>query len=137
LQWPLWIIILLSAGVLAAVYMIKYLVTLFDGWVFNARQAAANYSFIVFLINRFAGIVLLPLVLLAAFYNGETQIVMFTIMAGVLVFLLLYRYLLSLTVVRKNLKMSALHFFIYLCAVELMPLLVIYKVLFSEIPSSK
>ena len=30
----------------------------------------------------------------------------------------------------KNLRITAFHFFIYLCAVEIMPLLVIYKILF-------
>lgn len=137
LKGPLWLVILFCTAVLAAVYLVKYLVAVFAGWVFNAKQAAGTYSFIVFLINRFIGIVLLPLVVLISFYNDETQVVMFTIAAAILILMLLYRYILSLTLVRKNLKVSALHFFIYLCAVEVMPLLVIFKVLFSEIPSNK
>lgn len=131
LPGPLWLLILFCSGVLAIVYLVKYLVTMFAGWVFNVQDAAGMYSFVVFLINRVMGIILLPLVILIAFYGGENQKVMFGVAAAIAVFLLLYRYTLSLTVVRKNLKVSALHFFIYLCGVELMPLLVIYKVLFK------
>lgn len=131
LPGPLWLLTLFCSGVLAVVYLIKYLVTMFAGWVFNVQDAAGMYSFVVFLINRVMGIILLPLVILLAFYEGENQKVMFGVAAAIAVFLLLYRYTLSLTVVRKNLKVSALHFFIYLCGVELMPLLVIYKVLFK------
>lgn len=131
LPGPLWLLILFCSGILAIVYLVKYLVTMFAGWVFNVPDAAGMYSFVVFLINRVMGIVLLPLVILLAFYGGENQKVMFGVAAAIAVFLLLYRYTLSLTVVRKNLKVSALHFFIYLCGVELMPLLVIYKVLFK------
>jgi hypothetical protein len=34
--------------------------------------------------------------------------------------------------IRKNLSITAFHFFIYLCAVEIIPLLVIYKLLFLQ-----
>lgn len=131
LPGPLWLLILFCSGVLAVVYLVKYLVTMFAGWVFNVQDAAGMYSFVVFLVNRVMGIILLPLVILLAFNGGENQKVIFGVAAAIAVFLLLYRYALSLTVVRKNLKVSALHFFIYLCGVELMPLLVIYKVLFK------
>lgn len=133
LQGPLWLLILFSTAVLGAVYLVKYLVTLFIGWVFNVQQQAGLYRFVVFLVNRVAGILLLPLAIVLAFYGGQAQTVAFVIAASLVCFLLLYRYTILLSVMRKNLKVSALHFFIYLCAVELMPLLVIYKVLLSEI----
>jgi len=137
LKGPLWLLILDCSGILAAIYLVKYAVTFFAGWVFNVQIAAGTYTFIVFLINRVIGIILLPLLILLSFYGSGVQSVIFTIAASIVVFLLIYRYALSLTVIRKNLKVSALHFFIYLCAVEVMPLLVIYKVLFNEIAKSK
>ncbi len=137
LKGPLWVLILFCSGILGCVYLVKYLVTLFAGLVFNVKDAAGTYSFIVFLVNRIMAIILLPLLVLLAFYDGDTRAVMFTIAASVVVILLVYRYILSLTVIRKNLKVSALHFFIYLCAVELMPLLVTYKVLFIEVAKNK
>ena len=135
IKGPLWLLILYSAGILACVYMLKYAVTALAGMVFNVKEATGTYSFIVFLINRVVGLLLLPLLILIAFYGGNTNTVLFTIAASIIFILVIYRYALSLTVIRKNLKVSALHFFIYLCAVELMPLLVIYKVLFNPVHS--
>jgi len=137
LKGPLWMRVLFCSGVFACIYLVKYLVTLFAGLVFNVKEAAGTYSFIVFLVNRVMAIILLPLLIMLAFYGGDARAVLFTITASIVVILLMYRYILSLTVIRKNLKVSALHFFIYLCAVELMPLLVIYKVLFIEIAKNK
>jgi Domain of unknown function (DUF4271) len=133
LTGPLWLLGLYCAGVLGGIYLVKYTITAFAGWVFNVKEAAGMYSFIVFLINRVIGIVLLPLLILICFYGGDTNTVLFTVALSIVFLLLVYRYALSLTVIRKNLKVSALHFFIYLCAVELMPLLVIYKELFNQV----
>jgi len=133
LSGPVWLLSLYCAGVLGGIYLVKYAITAFAGWVFNVKEAAGMYSFIVFLINRVIGISLLPLLILICFYGGDTNTVLFTVVVSIVFLLLLYRYGLSLTVIRKNLKVSALHFFIYLCAVELMPLLVIYKELFNQI----
>ncbi len=135
IKGPVWLLILYSAGILACVYMLKYAVTALAGMVFNVKEATGTYSFIVFLTNRVIGILLLPILILIVFYGGSTNAVLFTIAASIIFFLVIYRYALSLTVIRKNLKVSALHFFIYLCAVELMPLLVIYKVLFNPVHS--
>jgi hypothetical protein len=50
--------------------------------------------------------------------------------------LFLYRYLFSFGIIRSNLKVSALHFFLYLCAVELLPLLLIYKLVVNFVLGS-
>jgi len=135
LSGPVWLLGLYCAGVLGGIYLVKYTITALAGWVFNVKDAAGMYSFIVFIINRVIGIILLPVLILISFYTGDANTVLFTIAVSIVFFLLVYRYALSLTVIRKNLKVSALHFFIYLCAVELMPLLVIYKELFNQVHS--
>jgi hypothetical protein len=43
--------------------------------------------------------------------------------------LLLYRFVLGYTAIRNEVKFNLFHFFLYLCAFELAPLLLIYKVL--------
>ena len=43
--------------------------------------------------------------------------------------LILYRYLFSLTSVRNKLHVSSFHFFLYLCAFEIIPLLILYKLI--------
>jgi hypothetical protein len=131
LKTSFWLITLYSITILALVYMIKYMVIQFTGWVFNAKESASTYSFIVFLINKMIGVVLVPLLLLLAFSNGKVWDIAITIAVGVIVLLFLFRYIISLRIIRGALNINPIHFFIYLCAVELMPMLIIYKVLFK------
>lgn len=131
LQNSFWWLTLYSVTVLALVYMFKYLVIQFTGWVFNAKEPASTYSFIVFLINKMIGVILLPLLLLLAFSGGQVWDIAITLAAGVVILLFIFRYIISLRIIRGTLNINPLHFFIYLCAVELMPMLIIYKVLFN------
>ncbi|TKK65704.1 DUF4271 domain-containing protein [Ilyomonas limi] len=127
---PLWLLWLYTFGTLAVIYIGKHLFILFCGWAFNVPQFAFNYNFIVFLVNKVTGICLLPLLAIMAFSNGQTRDTAVTVALSLVLLMLLYRYVVALGTVVKNLKINAVHFFIYLCAVEILPLLVIYKLLF-------
>ena len=131
-----WWMLLYCAGLLAGIYIVKYIVLQFIGWVFNARESISTYSFIVFLINKMLAVALLPLLLLYAFSDESINKVLITITACVVILMLLYRYAVSLSTIRGNLKVSALHFFIYLCAVEIVPMILLYKVLFKHVLES-
>lgn len=131
-----WRLLFYAAGLLAAIYIVKYLFITFAGWVFNEREAANTYIFIVFLINKILGIFLIPLLLVFAFSTANIANVIITLTAFLAMLLLLYRYAVSLTIIKRNMKVKPLHFFIYLCAVELVPLLIIYKVLSNGLSSS-
>ena len=131
-----WWLAAYSITLLALVYMFKYLVIQFMGWAFNAKEQASTYGFIVFLINKVIALVLLPLLLLLAFSSDYMQEVILTIAACVVISLLIFRYIISLTIIRGALSVHPLHFFIYLCGIELMPMLIMYKVMFSYIGKS-
>ncbi|RFM26599.1 DUF4271 domain-containing protein [Deminuibacter soli] len=130
---PFWWVLLYSTVILAVIYSGKFLFLRFTGWVFNAGDAAETYTFIVFLINKMLGVILVPALLLIAFSHGAVNSVVLTITVCTIGLLLAYRYAISLGAVRKTLQVNAFHFFIYLCAVEVVPLLLIYKVLFNKI----
>jgi hypothetical protein len=133
---PFWLLTLYCITLLSLIYIFKYLVIKFMGWVFNANEQASTYGFIVFLVNKVIALALLPLLLLLAFSTGSIQQVTLTVAACAVIFLLIFRYIVSLTIIRTTLSVHPLHFFIYLCAVELMPMLVLYKVLFSYVDKS-
>jgi hypothetical protein len=129
---PYWKLFIYSTAILLAIYLIKYIVISFTGWVFNAEGAASEYRFVVFLINKLLGVVLIPLLFLIAYADNKTKSIAITIVLCLAFFSLAIRYIVSLARIRRNLSITAFHFFIYLCAVEIMPLLVIYKVLFQQ-----
>lgn len=129
---PFWYLVLYSILILAGVYLLKFLFLRFTGWVFRVSEAAETYIFIVFLVNKLLAVILLPLTWLLAFSEGDFNVIVFTISTFVIVLMLLYRYILSLAAVRNMVRVSPFHFFIYLCAVEILPVLLIYKVVFSK-----
>lgn len=129
---PFWYLVLYSILILAGVYLLKFLFLRFTGWVFRVSEAAETYIFIVFLVNKLLAVVLLPLVWLLAFSEGDFNVIVLTISTFVIVSMLLYRYILALAAVRNMVRVSPFHFFIYLCAVEILPVLLIYKVVFSK-----
>lgn len=121
---------------LAIIYIFKYLSILSLGWAFRVTETARLYNFIVFVINKVIGLALLPLLLLLAFSTGEMRNIAITTAAVVVVILLLLRYGMSIMVLRKQLNISAIHFFIYLCAIEIMPLMILYKSLANYLGKS-
>jgi hypothetical protein len=131
-QLPFWQLFIYSTTILLVVYLVKYIVISFTGWVFNEEEAAVEYRFVVFFINKLLGMLMIPLLFLIAYADPALKNIAITIVLCLTIFSLAIRYLVSLARIRKNLSITAFHFFIYLCAVEIMPLLVIYKVLFLQ-----
>jgi hypothetical protein len=70
---------------------------------------------------------LLPFLVLLAFAQGNIYAVSFTLSWITIVGLLAYRFILTYTTVRNQVKVNPFHFFLYLCAFELAPLLLIYR----------
>lgn len=129
LDYPFWHIVFFGAALLTMVYFGKFLFLRFSGWVFNSREAALNYTFTVFLVNKVMGVILVPFLFLMAFAKPGFKEVALTVSVGIMILLLLYRYVISFATIRNTLKVNALHFFLYLCAVELLPLLLLYKLM--------
>lgn len=122
-----WMLFLYASAALAVIYTIKFTGLKIAGWVFNMKETADAYIFIVFIINKMMGILLLPFLLVLAFsvtkiHDGGLFLSLFVV-GG----LLLYRFILSFAVIRSQARVNPFHFFLYLCAFEIAPLLLLYK----------
>jgi hypothetical protein len=116
-----------SAIGFTGLYLFKFLFLWFTGWLFSQREAIGNYSFIVFLTNKAMGVFLIPAILLLAFSPLSVQDFAYNSALIIISILFVYRYLISFSIVRASLKVSAFHFFLYLCTCEVLPMLVLYK----------
>ena len=116
-----------SAVGFTALYLFKFLFLWLSGWLFSQGEAIGNYSFIVFLTNKVMGVFLIPAILLLAFSPESVQDFAYNSALIVISILFVYRYLVSFSIVRASLKVSAFHFFLYLCTCEVLPMLVLYK----------
>lgn len=122
-----WLIFLYSCLTLSFSYLIKFLGLKISGWLFNVEEVANSYIFIVFIVNKMLGIVLLPILVVLAFGIGNVYAGGITISWCLLVVIFLYRFILTYAAIHNQVRVNQFHFFLYLCAFEIAPLLLIYK----------
>jgi len=124
-----WLQYVYCAGALATIYSVKYIGLKITGWLFNVSNATDSYIFIVFIINKMLGIFLLPFLLLLAFANDPLYGAAMVISWLGIGLLLIYRFILSHAALRKEVKLNSFHFILYILGFEVIPLLLIYKLL--------
>lgn len=124
-----WMVIPALVVLVALVYSVKYVMLRFCGWLFGSVELADAYIFILYLINKVLGILLVPFLVILAFCRPELAKAFLYISVFFIVILVAYRYIRSYSVVKQYLSFSRLHFFLYLCAFEVAPVLIITKVL--------
>ena len=122
--WTLYGLSCLSIGL---IYFVKFVFLKFMGWLFNIKAVMNNYIFTVFISNKIIGIVILPLLAILAFSEGHLyQLALSAAIVFVFV-VILYRYILGLGAIRNVLHISPFHFFLYLAAFEVVPVMMLYR----------
>lgn len=122
-----WMLLLYCMAGLSGIYFVKFAGLKLSGWVFGIEETADAYIFIVFVVNKMLGILILPFLVLIAFTTGEIFTVGMALSWCLVGGLFIYRFILTFAAVRNQVKLNPFHFFLYLCAFELAPLLLIYK----------
>jgi hypothetical protein len=130
-QFHFWMLFIYAVIGLIMVYGTKFLVLKFLGWALQVKEATNAYIFIVFTTNKIIGIALLPFLIVLAFTNGMISQVAITLAVSMVIGLFAYRFFLSYVSIHRQVKISFFHFLIYLCAFEIIPLLLINKLLFT------
>lgn len=125
---PSFLVVLLILGI-GVIYLAKYSAVRFSGWAFRMEAITTHYLFNVFLVNKILAILLLPFVITMAFADKHVadQVMYISfVVAGLLIF---NRYMRSWQLFGPFFQNSKFHFFMYLCASELLPLAVLIKFL--------
>jgi hypothetical protein len=131
LDFNFWWLYFYCALGLISIYGIKFISLKFFGWIFQVSESTDAYIFIVFATNKIIGIVLLPFLVMLAFTYGLINQAVMSLSIMVVFALLIYRFFLSYISIRTQIRISFLHFLLYLLAFEIIPLLLINKLLFS------
>ncbi|HEX8277128.1 MAG TPA: DUF4271 domain-containing protein, partial [Segetibacter sp.] len=131
-----WLLFSYSSLSLLVLYTGKYVFLSFAGWVFNVKEATDAYIFSIYLINKILGVILIPFTLIIAFSQSDIINVSITVSILLVLLLFIYRYMVSYGPVRREVKVSPLHFCFYVFAFEITPLLLIYKTLMLYLDKS-
>ncbi|MBU3715359.1 MAG: DUF4271 domain-containing protein, partial [Ferruginibacter sp.] len=96
-------------------------------------EAMRSYIFVVYLVNKIMAILFLPLLVLVAFSAPpivESALAIGLVLVGAA---FVYRYAVSFPLIRNKMALNAFHFFLYFISLEVIPLLVILKLLFRKL----
>lgn len=109
---------------LSTFFLLKSMLLGFLSWVFNTRLATQAYLKNIFLFNQLMGLILLPVVVYAVYHPTKTAILLAW---GIWGLASLVKVLRGAYLGQKISGLSGYYLILYLCTIELAPLLVIYK----------
>jgi len=113
---------------MAIVYLVKIGLVNIVAWVFNKTDLAKKYIFDSLIINEFLGILLLPLCILLLLTSATFHTLILNISLFIILCFFTFKYVRMLPKVINLLRMDFLHFLLYLCAFELMPVFILAKI---------
>ncbi|MCB0400861.1 MAG: DUF4271 domain-containing protein [Flavobacteriales bacterium] len=108
-------------------YLMKYTVSKVLFFVFNDIGIANEYIFNVSLYNGLLGSALIPVLSLLYFTPFEPHIVLNYLLVPLLLLVFSWR-LLRLFVIGKEKGISYFYIFLYICTLEILPLVVLYRI---------
>lgn len=113
---------------LGVIYTGKYFTLKLIGWITGMSEPADTYIFVIFLINKIIGIILIPFIVLLAFAPLQWQKGLTFLSLAIILLLFLLRFYRSYGLVENQFALNRFHFFIYVVALEIVPVLILYKI---------
>ncbi len=118
-------ILLYTLGIFTGFYLTKYLVMQFTAWVFKTSGATESYFRNQLIVNQFAGIIILPL-MVVNYYNPVNWILYAA--WGILGVLAIYKLIRVSMIGLRIADFSAYHLILYLCTIEIAPVIFAIKI---------
>lgn len=111
----------------ALFFTLKILTYFFVGFSFSEIDQSRWYSHNVMIIYRGYGFILFPVIIAAPFFPGNVTNVIFVAALVLFAFSQILIFVRAYTISRKT-KFSILYLFLYLCALEIIPVLFVVKI---------
>lgn len=128
-RWPRPVMILLFSLGIMLVYFIKIGFLKLLGFLFEIDEYTDEYTMNISLINKMLTIILLPILCLLIFTSAGIAKIAALISLVIIFLAILNRYARSRESVSSLIKSNKFHFFIYLCASEILPFAVLAKII--------
>jgi len=110
--------------VLFILQMLKSGIVYLTGIIFDTREAARQYQLNILIFNDIIGITLFPIAITAFYWNS---ILLLTFGIVIVSLLLIYRLFRGILTGLENKSYNLFYLFLYLCTLEILPLLLIFK----------
>lgn len=111
----------------AVIFLSKHLMLNATSWLFPVEKEVRRYNFLIIIFNCILGLFLMPFNFMLAFAQGDYKEFLVFWTLGLVVVFYIYRALRSSRIGTKFLADNQFHFLLYLCAVEIAPVLLVVK----------
>ncbi|NND94114.1 MAG: DUF4271 domain-containing protein [Flavobacteriales bacterium] len=101
-------------------------------YLVDSESGLVEFNFVSALIYKALGFILLPVVMIIAFFDQSFATYAFIFLLGVLLLATLFRFYRGL-MIGRHYKASKFYMIVYLCALELIPTLVLFRVILSNV----
>jgi len=115
-----------NLSLLVGVFLARVMMVNLLGWLFNQLALWREYLYQTFIFNKLLGLVMLPVLLFVIYTRGVFQDVMIWIALGTIVAVLIMRSIRGMVYSFKK-DISIFYMFLYLCALEIAPLALLYR----------
>ncbi len=109
-------------------YIAKFILMKFAGYIFSIQKLMSGYLSIISISNFIYSIFIIPFLILYYYLPNEYQGLVFYLILILFCFNTIYKYLRTGSFILNNFQFPKFYLFLYLCSLEIMPLLIIYKV---------
>ncbi len=109
-------------------YLAKFLLMKISGFIFSIQKLISGYLSILSISNFVYAIIVMPMLIFYQFILSSYQPYLLGLILILFCFNTIYKYLRTGSFILNNFQFPKFYLFLYLCTLEIMPLLIIYKV---------
>ena len=118
---------LIISVIIFVIYFIKILFMKIVGFIIDKQEIISEYTFTIFLMNKFLGVILLPVVIFIAYGSPHFINIFIYLGFALLVAVFIARVGKGITTVLMNRESTLFYIILYLCTLEVLPLLLGWK----------
>ncbi len=119
-------------GVVIAVLLLKHLLLSLVGYIFPVYQEIQRYNFTIIIFGIVIGLILTPVNVLLAYGPDSIDKYLIFLTLGTLGIIYLYRYIRGILIANRFWAFHRFHFLLYICTVEIAPVMVLVKLATSR-----
>lgn len=118
---------LIIAFFIIVVYIIKVIAIKLLGYIFQTNKEASDYILTIYLFGNTLGLILLPIVISIAFIKQISPAIFIYTGICTIVAFMLTRIIRGFIIGYNSLRFSLFYLFLYLCALEILPFVIMVK----------
>ncbi len=129
-KWSPFSLFLICNVVIAVIYLLKILIHKLLSYILGIKSLIDEYVFNILLHNKMIALAILPFVIFSVFGIEKYQATSLSIATFILLAIILIRILKGIQIGISH-HVKFIHLFLYLCTLEILPLIIVSKILFS------